>query len=593
MALPINIDDLINCRVVESERIEFREGWNPERTLRTICAFANDFNNWGGGYIIIGINEKNGRPNLPPVGIEIDSIDKIQRDLLGFCKRIIPDYFPITEQVEYNGKNLLILWCPGGSFRPYKAPDSLGKNPHYFYYIRHLSSTVHPSPEEERELILMSNRIPFDDQINHRSLIRDFDLSTIKVYLNEINSNLENQIAELSIEDIAQRMYIAEGPKEYLKPKNAGLFFFAKDVNRFFPTAKIEIVIFPDESGTTYKEKIFDGPLHNQLKGALAYLNDLLISEKVVKNRDVAESKRFFNYPFIAIEEALCNAVYHKGYDIEAPIEVRVYPSHVDIISFPGPLPPLSKEKLAKMQFIVRQYRNRRIGEFLKELHLTEGRATGIPTIIEALDKNGSPKPIFETDDERTYFMTTIFVHEEFLEKKNAQVKAQVKVQDYPMFTREDIPEYGVQVSEHVGEYVGEHVNHIEKQDVTKINGLRKEYVGEHVSEHVNHINNQDVTEINEFIKEYLGGQDGEHVSEHVRKQVIKILNFCLIERTRKEILGYINLTNVYLNYKRHINTLVNKSFLELTIPDKPKSIKQKYITSADGMKLLKLIEYL
>jgi hypothetical protein len=29
--------------VVESERIEFKEGWNPLSVLHTLCAFANDF----------------------------------------------------------------------------------------------------------------------------------------------------------------------------------------------------------------------------------------------------------------------------------------------------------------------------------------------------------------------------------------------------------------------------------------------------------------------------------------------------------------------------------------------------------------------
>ena len=58
-----------------------------------------------------------------------------------------------------------------------------------------------------------------------------------------------------------------------------------------------------------------------------------------------------------------------------------------------------------------RRYRNRRIGEFLKELHLTEGRNTGLGKILRALEKNGSPKPLFETDDERTSFAATIFIH--------------------------------------------------------------------------------------------------------------------------------------------------------------------------------------
>lgn len=61
--------------------------------------------------------------------------------------------------------------------------------------------------------------------------------------------------------------------------------------------------------------------------------------------------------------------------------------------------------------FLSRRYRNRRIGEFLKELDLTEGRGTGIPKIMKAIKKNGSPMPKFETDDNRSYFLTVFPIH--------------------------------------------------------------------------------------------------------------------------------------------------------------------------------------
>lgn len=48
MALPINTQDLLNKRKVESNRIEFKKGWNPTDIYRSICAFANDFDNLGG-----------------------------------------------------------------------------------------------------------------------------------------------------------------------------------------------------------------------------------------------------------------------------------------------------------------------------------------------------------------------------------------------------------------------------------------------------------------------------------------------------------------------------------------------------------------
>lgn len=66
-----------------------------------------------------------------------------------------------------------------------------------------------------------------------------------------------------------------------------------------------------------------------------------------------------------------------------------------------------------------RRYRNRRIGDFLKELHLTEGRNTGFKKILDALEANGSPKPEVGTDEARSYFITRLFVHEGFWNTKH------------------------------------------------------------------------------------------------------------------------------------------------------------------------------
>ena len=51
---------------VERERLEFKECWNPEIILRSIYAFVNDFHNLDGGYIVVGIKEKDGQPVLFP-----------------------------------------------------------------------------------------------------------------------------------------------------------------------------------------------------------------------------------------------------------------------------------------------------------------------------------------------------------------------------------------------------------------------------------------------------------------------------------------------------------------------------------------------
>ena len=153
-------------------------------------------------------------------------------------------------------------------------------------------------------------------------------------------------------------------------------------------------MIFPKgPGGRELIEKIHRGPIHEQVRAALRFIQNNVLQEKVVKHPDRAEATRFFNYPLAAIEEALVNAVYHRGYDQREPVEVRVNPEGIDIVSYPGPDPSIRIEALASDKIIARRYRNRRIGEFLKELDLTEGRCTGIPIIRAAMANNGSPPP--------------------------------------------------------------------------------------------------------------------------------------------------------------------------------------------------------
>lgn len=86
------------------------------------------------------------------------------------------------------------------------------------------------------------------------------------------------------------------------------------------------------------------------------------------------------------------------------------------IISYPGPVRSVRLDQLQAGRAQPQRYRNRRIGEFLKELEFTEGRCTGIPKIIEAMERNGSPPPEFEFDEDHSYFMVRLPIHPAALE---------------------------------------------------------------------------------------------------------------------------------------------------------------------------------
>jgi ATP-dependent DNA helicase RecG len=93
----------------------------------------------------------------------------------------------------------------------------------------------------------------------------------------------------------------------------------------------------------------------------------------------------------------------------------------MEITSFPGFDNSISDESIKALDIRARAYRNRRIGDFLKELKLTEGRNTGFPTAFASLRENGSDMPTFEMDDARGYLSVKIPVHPYFIPKTKAR----------------------------------------------------------------------------------------------------------------------------------------------------------------------------
>lgn len=415
MGLPINIEKLLTGETVEWDRIEFKKGWNPKVILHTICAFANDINNWGGGYLFIGIEENRGLPILPPEGLKRESLDGIQKELLNLCYKISPNYFPIAQPYSIDGKHILVIWCPGGDNRPYKVPKDLGKNSINEYYIRRHSVTKVAQTKDLEILREIAQKIPFDDRLNHQGKIDDLSFTLIREYLETVKSDLRKGISKINLLDLGRQMQIISGTPEDLHPKNVGLLLFCDEPTRYFRGAYTDIVIYKDKSGKSFTEKRFTGPIHHQLKDVLDYIQTQVIVENVVKNSSVAQAERFFNYPFDAIEEAVANAFYHRSYENQNPIEINIFSDKIQILSYPGPLPPITNKMLKQRKIVSRDYRNRRIGDFFKELRLTEGRATGFPTIYDSLEKNGSGLPTFETDEKFNYFLCTLPLHPHFI----------------------------------------------------------------------------------------------------------------------------------------------------------------------------------
>ncbi len=240
MAIPTNIKTLLSGEVVEWARIEFKETWDAATSLKSICAFGNDLDNWGGGYIVIGVKEEDGCPVYPLQGVLVEKLDKYQKEIFAKCKLIRPAYTPIIGVETYQDKQFIVIWCPGGDNRPYSSPKTMEKdNKERIHYIRKASNTVEPSDDEEKDLFNLANRVPFDDRINHQAELSDLNITLIQNYLKEIKSSLYEKSKTADFIEVCRDMNIVSTLPEYTKPKNVGLMFFSMEPDKFFPTPRL------------------------------------------------------------------------------------------------------------------------------------------------------------------------------------------------------------------------------------------------------------------------------------------------------------------------------------------------------------------
>jgi ATP-dependent DNA helicase RecG len=349
---------------------------------------------------------------------------------------------------------------------------------------------------------------------------------------------------------------------------------FSDNPELFFPCTRVEIVDFPNGDAGDYEEQDpIIGPIPEQINRVLKFLKDKLVKEKVIKPADKAESIRIASYPYQAIEETLVNAFYHRDYQQREPIEIRIYPNSIVFINHGGPDRSIRLESFNSGQVRNRRYRNRRLGEFLKELELTEGRATGIPTILKSLKDNGSPTPRFNTDEDRTFFEVELFMHPAFVSKSSFVMEA-----DKLIVSMDGIDEVLNRI------LVFESIT----QEEITLSIIASMQAGT-IAENIKSIDNQ-ANEVLGAVDSAIAGAIASAIAGAIAESELKVLAKAKQPQDREALLTHIGLTNQRKNYESHMLPLVEKQWLTMTIPDKPTSPNQKYITTLKGRLVLEIL---
>lgn len=571
MALFTDINDLLNKRKVEDNRIEFKRGWNPENIYHSICAFANDIDNLGGGYILVGVEEENGVAQRPVLGLPESQIDAIQKAMHGFNQKINPYYLPRTSVENVDGKYVLVIWVPTGVNRPYSVPVNI--NTKGFskeeFYIRSGSTSIPARGEVLDELRDMASRLSFDERPNPDIKPSDISITLLSDYLDHVHSSIPaEEISSANKMNLLDQMELLYGPSENRMIRNVAAMMFSENPQQFFPYSQVEVVIFPEgriqNPDSMIEVPPFIGPITKVISDTLSYLRTNVIKERIVKPANDEHSIRYFNYPYQALEEAVVNAMYHRDYQVYEPVEITIEPDMITILSFSGPDLSIPMDAIRQADSLKsRRYRNRHLGEFFKELELTEGRATGIPTIQRQLKNNGSPRASIETDENRTYFMIEIPCHKDFVGKV--------------ILANENQPAEPSALHRFLAS-----LSEVLSQDVSQDTDLdfsRLQILSQDMSQDVS----QDVSQDDEKIL-------ADWLNTNSTKQVWSILKLAAEPSEMRQLQETVGETNKRRFALKYIKPLISIGWLEMTIPDKPTSKLQRYRLTTQGKHILSII---
>ena len=327
---------------------------------------------------------------------------------------IDPPYQPILAPEMVDDQHILVIWAPPSDSRPHQARDMDKGIRQYFIRLGSESVDAGKQPELLTALMQLTARVPFDDRRALQATTEDIRETKVREFLHDVNSDLVN---EPDTKTLYRNMRIASPVNGHDVPKNVALLFFSQDPEQWFPGARIEVAQFSaDAAGDVIEEKIFRRrPIHEQLRECLAYLENLS-GRQIQKLPGQMQAAHWVSYPALALRESLVNAVYHRSYEGNPePIKVRLYSNRLEVISYPGPVPGIEARHLEGTEPLPPvPYRNRRVGDWLKELKLAEGKGTGLPKLRRVMAKNGSPPPVFDFDEDRSYFRVTLPVHPEY-----------------------------------------------------------------------------------------------------------------------------------------------------------------------------------
>lgn len=423
-------NDILKKRFAECSYIEYKSSaLQLDKILKTICAYGNNYYDNDIQYIFLGVEEENNEnqkatPKLPIKGISEGNLEKCKNEVNSLRAYLYPNvsFELITNQ--FDGKNYILIAVKRQIGGPFMVSEKAEKNKRINLkagrYVRIESISRIAKVDEEYDLLRKFSNFHFSSISSTEATVDDLSIDLMREYLSKASDRKLNEtFSKEKIADVIGLIDKNDPSKKHVK--NYAILMFSETPEKYIPYSYIEIII--DMFGTKRKmeSKVFKGPIWKQYNSAINYINDNFLNTVVVREENKPTNRKIQNFPFVAIEELLANAIVHNNYENAKAIQIYISEKLINIVNYNKPLPPLKINDLNERTFFnERDTENPEIRDMFKVLGIIESFGTGIGEAKRSMNENGSPNLYYKIFDSNENVTSVIIpVNKDYTEIRN------------------------------------------------------------------------------------------------------------------------------------------------------------------------------
>jgi ATP-dependent DNA helicase RecG len=391
----------------ESARIEWKENVaNPMNVVKTLSAFANDFQQVGGGRVFCGLKEEKnqqGEPVAKVVGLDERRFKEIRNKVLDLCHRCVePPITPVVSEypVENDPSRRILVFAITSSQYAHRYKT---KSSDVNYYIR-VNDQTRPADGLIPQL-LERKQIwpPFLDQTLPQAALDAIDLMAVKEFLGrfELPQPVEEYL-EPGIRfrgDILDLVTYPPGRIDRAVPRNFTILLFGREPHVFFRGAYAIFSVYMGKDRASNRSQRFElfGPIPALIRSLMTRLQiymgmDIDTGEDMLTGNP---NRRRFSES--AVQEAIVNAFVHRDYHSHDPVRVTLFNDRLEVTSPGGPNTPFDAGQIREGR-VHTSWRNPSLAWFMVELKFAQNEGKGIQTIMEQTKKIAGKEPGFFID---------------------------------------------------------------------------------------------------------------------------------------------------------------------------------------------------